>query len=604
MDIRTEGDSETATCEFLHRITKAEKALCSVDRSACEVCVQGAPLSPTSLNPVMPSLIWGVMEMAYPDADASTLEGALRGWAQRTVEADGADQLVPAIYACDAILVCEEGDTPQAIEVAAQTIQEQDNVHVHLHVIADGRSTFQIVDGLVHAPNVHIDRYEEPLGRWRRVHDLIPRLRTSFLAIVQPGFHNDPERLFTAIDQLERLGDQIALASERIGTDVMTPCCPVPFHYTDGQPTSTMVVRRATAVEMGGFDVARSDAGDEFIHRAACEGRSILIHPEIAVSCDAKIESLENAEARNDAPDENSRDEPNRNARHLSPHPNGAGFESPPARCDIVVPFKDSFELVRQSVDSLLVQEDAEVILHLVDDASDESTDPLFDEYRRHSNIRFYRNQSNLGPFGSFNNICDFAETPFIAVQDADDISLPNRIAHSVGLLQTAGADIVGARSELFGEPNLIEQMRHEQIEMPTGELVSVRNSRFPGRYNSGYFLENPTLVMRVSAFVELGGYGDFGEGKRNRTGVDTDFQTRAFFARASIAVTRKTLLRYRCHGNSAVNHEDSGLGSQANRESHAEMKRRFKRYAQGSFDPRWFGAMGRHRGVTRRVES
>ena len=36
-----------------------------------------------------------------------------------------------------------------------------------------------------------------------------------------------------------------------------------------------------------------------------------------------------------------------------------------------------------------------------------------------------------------------------------------------------------------------------------------------------------------------------------------------------------------------------------ANLESTAEVNRRLRLYAQGSIDPRWFGAIGKHRGIT-----
>lgn len=550
-----------------------------------------------SLNPVMPSLIWGTMEAAFPEADARTLEGALCNWARRTVEADGLDTLVPATYACDAILVCKAGDTAESIEVAARSILHQEHVHVHLHVVADGESAFASVDALEQSPNVQTYRYESTAGRWQRIQELVPRLHTSFLALVKPGSESVPDRLFTAIGELERLGDEIALVTQEA-------VCPVPFDFDPAHPAMrsmhTLVVRRASLVDMGGFDVSRNDAAQEWLHRAVCERRSLVVLPEVSTVRSGSTSDRLGEDRLGASP--LTAAEPAYSSSFESLRVHASGFEPLRPRCDVVLPFKDSFHLVRESLESLLTQKDADVVIHLVDDTSDESIDSLFGEYAHHDNIRLYQNERNLGPFGSFNNICEFAETPYIAVQDADDISLPDRIATSVNILRNAGADILGSRSELFGEPELVEQMRHQVFASSSGESVSIRNSRFPGRYHSGYFLENPTLVMRVGAFVELGGYGDFGEGKRNRTGVDTDFQSRAHFARAAIATTREILVRYRCHGSSAVNHQESGLGSKANLESHEEMRRRFKRYVQGSFDPRWFGALGRHRGVTRRV--
>ncbi|PNY38544.1 hypothetical protein C2E31_01065 [Rhodopirellula baltica] len=67
--------------------------------------------------------------------------------------------------------------------------------------------------------------------------------------------------------------------------------------------------------------------------------------------------------------------------------------------------------------------------------------------------------------------------------------------------------------------------------------------------------------------------------------------------------MTNDVVVRYRCHSVSATQHHASKIGSQANREAAEEVRRRLKLYAQGSFNPKWFGAIGQYRGQTRPLE-
>ena len=154
------------------------------------------------------------------------------------------------------------------------------------------------------------------------------------------------------------------------------------------------------------------------------------------------------------------------------------------------------------------------------------------------------------------------------------------------------------AATQLFGDSELMEEIGHTQLE--DGQWI--RRSVFPSVLNPSYFLENPTLVVRVTAFRQLGGFADFGSGPRARTSLDTEFMNRAYLAGARIGVSQQILVDYRCHGSSATQDTATGFGSTSRTEANSENNRRVRLMLSGPFDPRDFGGLGRYEGVTVRV--
>ena len=512
----------------------------------------------------MPSLVLAACEAANGTFSDTSPASAMKSWAAATVAAQSVPVLVAQGHAVDIVVMgSDQADVDRAIALSTELSEavEVTIPFVTLHLVTSDSIAAAFLSH--QPPNVRLHASNESESAWDVLQGLIPKLNATFMYVATTGWENN-DRLFEVVAKLESTGGEIYLL--------------------DNRACGSLLIRRSTLIDMAGFDIRHPDPLTEFVGRASQDRRRIICEEEASLD-DASPEFTDCF------PLGTERDWPDvwttsRQAR----------------RCDVVLPFRDDFDFVRESLDGLLSQQDAEIVIHLVDDASSESADRLFAEYAHCSQIRFYRNRRNLGPFATFNNLTEFAETSFMAVQDADDISLPNRISRSVDLLQVSSADLLGARTELFGEQEIVSDLAHDSVSTDDGESRYFRNSRYPQRSASGYFLENPTLVVRVDSFRALGGYTDFGETSRSRTGVDTDFQLRAYFARANIAVTNDVLVRYRCHGSSATNHAASGFGSQAHAESHKEVRRRLLHYATATFNPRWFGALGQHFGITEKL--
>jgi glycosyltransferase involved in cell wall biosynthesis len=276
------------------------------------------------------------------------------------------------------------------------------------------------------------------------------------------------------------------------------------------------------------------------------------------------------------------------------------GFAEEPVACDVIMPFHGHLDYADQAVRSLLDQEGADLVIHLVDDGSREDTGRFLRFWGSHARIRTYRNRRNIGQFLSFNNAVHFRETELLAVQDADDVSLPRRIHWSGNCLRLADAEVFGGRVRLF---------REESDHPPARGNGRSSGRRWHGwwsselpQYGQAHFMLNPTAVMRAEAFEILGGFADFGDVLRNRCGLDTEFYMRAFYSGRRFAVSTRVVLCYRCHADQATRNRLTGWGTPARAWSERENQRRLPLFQKGGFDARMFGALADHRAVTQRL--
>ena len=264
------------------------------------------------------------------------------------------------------------------------------------------------------------------------------------------------------------------------------------------------------------------------------------------------------------------------------------GFTRQPVECDVVLPFHGHLSYVREALNSILEQDSAEAIVHLIDDATPGGADDLLRYWGSHPRVRTYRNARNIGQFQSFNNVFPYFETGLVAVQDADDISRPDRLHRSGNLLRLADSDVFGGRSELFGDVPAESSGRRDS--RPRRKPLFAP-SVYPYQ-GAGFFLENPTAMFRVATFEAVRGFADYGDLDCNKCGLDTEFYARAFYSGARFAISRRVVVDYRVHGDSAVRNRQTGFGSDARLWSEAENHRRFHMFQRGPFDPRILGAL------------
>lgn len=607
--VRLEDDGEWADCRLLRELLHSQTPeTYRVSAETCRVCSERLLDSLLRLNPVMPSLVYGACELESELADrrGETRLSVLQQLAEQAI-VDQSLARVPAasIPACDVVLWLSDVTTQNDAEhcqAAIESILEQQDCLPWLHIVltrsSDSDFTLEWLQAYEQTWNVRI--YEDPdcrspldaVQRW------IEHLRTPVIALQSPHTISVGHRLCDAIDRMQQNGCELVGSSIETTAGLVSALSPESraseLHYREWLPWETLVLRRATFVDMGGVSrEARPDLEVEFVYRAFCEQRPIACESAPLV--------------RHTSP---------RQSVHLGPRPAygrteigtlrqfARQFAPQSAVCDVVLPFFGLTEYAEQALQSVLEQQDSEVVVHLIDDASREPVDDFLNRWRNHPQVRVYRNRENIGQYASFNNVAEYFETDLVAVQDGDDISLPHRFTAAASLLHYSGGEFFGGAVEQFGE---------QQVKVPTFVENAAPAMREPARHRSSfyphwkrvdYFLENPTAVFQTDMFRRLGGYADFGNRQANGASLDTEFLLRSLFSGVHFAITRDVVTRYRVHSRSATQNEVSGWGTAARSLATEQVAARTHLYRSGRFDPRVFGAITRTRGITERLDA
>lgn len=580
-DIRTVDGRELATCGLVKQLTQLPSEHCEVAREACFTCLDSlTPKLATTNHVVASTLLKACIDQRESDSPHLQLLQQLAG---QFISGE-TETPPPSTFRCDVVLFC--GEASNACERAIQSILEQQDAFPILHLVGPA-SASALMQKYERYVDVIVHLCADVQSPFDAIQKLTPRLHTPFLAVQDANSISRVDRLKESMSAIHEHGLDIVACAVKSPDAILKPQKPSET-YARFAPFEGLVIRRATFVDMGGFS-DREDADAEFLFRAKVEGRRIGLLSEPLVEA-----SITPAPAQ------------------LGPSPIyhaaigstlrsfGRGFEQTPVVADVVLPFFNHVDYVEEAIQSLIDQEDAEVVVHLIDDHSSEDVSQFLRRWQSHPSVRTYHNKHNIGQFASFNNVYSFLETELVAVQDGDDVSLPNRMFVSGNALRLADADLFGASTLSFGNEKIVvpgSGYVRTEVEAPP-----LRESNYPYPSHSSYYILNPTKVLRRIAFGELGGFADFGDRLRNRTGLDTEFQIRAHLAGLRVAISSEALVKYRVHDESATQDGISGWGTTPRTEAQIQIERRQKAFAQRDFDPRAFGALNNFTGITERL--
>ena len=96
----------------------------------------------------------------------------------------------------------------------------------------------------------------------------------------------------------------------------------------------------------------------------------------------------------------------------------------------IIMPAYNAERYIREAVDSVIVQTHKNWELIIIDDrSSDNTADIAFEYHRLDPRIRLIKNEDNLGAAGSRNRGLDEASGDFVALLDADDVWLEDKLS-------------------------------------------------------------------------------------------------------------------------------------------------------------------------------
>jgi len=136
-----------------------------------------------------------------------------------------------------------------------------------------------------------------------------------------------------------------------------------------------------------------------------------------------------------------------------------------------------------------------------MDDGSTDNTWQILQSYATSEpRIVLVRNETNVGVAGSLNRGLGLARGPYIARMDADDISLPERLATQVVFLdEHPEIGVVGCAVQIIdARGSLMKVVRHPTMH---GPLLWALCFYTP--------IAHPTAVFRRAVVERVGGYDD-----------------------------------------------------------------------------------------------
>lgn len=595
-------------CSLLHQLSRvADRTLWRVGYDACRACGRHERPTATRINPVVASFLYRIACLVIeagglPDC---TFEEAIRlkTWAfDNLVKASGTGRptsvricyaapkdfaLRRRTYACDVVVCCD--DSSPETEAAIRSCLNQTSATTQVHLVDNGGTAGKLIERYAGYGTVTAHRNHVPLTPLATVQRLLEQMSGEFIAIQDPRTVSKPHRISYSVGLLEEHGGDLLGAGLATAAVTVRPATPED-RYRRYLPPETLVLRRASLVDMGGVAKRRDDDA-EFVYRAHREQRVLLAAPEVTV----EVQNHYRPPSPIGPP-------PAYNPHNGSLRHHALGFPEQRVACDVVLPFWKHVDFARQALESLLAQQNADVVVHLIDDGSPEDSEALLQDYSRHPQVRTYRNLCNLSQFTSFNNVVPYLETELVAVQDGDDISLPYRLSLAGNALRLSRAGVFGSAVLIpqDGEPLELEGWDCLPPDVAVQRRVDIGISAWPTPAVY-WFVFNPTMVVRTDVFRSLGGFADFGGTIRNRCGHDIEFCLRAYHGGVRFAISHQPTVLYRQHPGQTTRNPATGFGTDAERWTSEETRRRGALYRRTRFDPVAFGALGKFTHLTRR---
>ena len=209
-------------------------------------------------------------------------------------------------------------------------------------------------------------------------------------------------------------------------------------------------------------------------------------------------------------------------------------------RVDVIIPFCESdSQYLAACMQSIADQRHSIPTIHVIADGCDF---PELPQLRPAITVHRYHTPGDWGPYRITNAVVagGHCQTQYLAIQDADDTSRPDRLWRQVQTLKHFGADMISSASQNFlqdgvTDKTLIGRLQWEPIIKPGRVYDTVPLGR----------LVNSTRTLTLDLFHQLNGFGDL------RCTGDFQFDNRARFLGVSIIDDQTVLADRRLHTGS-----------------------------------------------------
>lgn len=211
------------------------------------------------------------------------------------------------------------------------------------------------------------------------------------------------------------------------------------------------------------------------------------------------------------------------------------------AKISVVMPVYNAENYVAASIDSILAQTFTDFELIIVNDGSNDATDNIIKKYKD-DRIKYFSHNQNRGSVPCLREAIDIASSDFIATQDADDISIIDRLTKQYAYLSTHD-DIFclgGFAYKIDENGEYIGSWSFPPADHDSIVNMLVRNKKCP--------IINPTSMFRKAGYLQIGGYS---LDKNVVASYDLELWCKSILFGLKFANLEEFLLRYRWHSNS-----------------------------------------------------
>lgn len=194
----------------------------------------------------------------------------------------------------------------------------------------------------------------------------------------------------------------------------------------------------------------------------------------------------------------------------------------------VIMPVHNGEKYIREAIDSILRQTYQFFEFIIVNDASTDHTDTIVSSYID-KRLVYLNNVRRLGNYKCRNRAAQVAKGKYLAMMDADDVAVPERLEKQFRYLEVHPAVLAVGSDRISIPMNLYDTIPHTHEEIL---LALLENNAFV----------HSSLMLRTSVFRKLGGYDE-----RYYYSADYDLVGRLALT-GKVVNLREALVFYRWH--------------------------------------------------------
>ena len=178
-------------------------------------------------------------------------------------------------------------------------------------------------------------------------------------------------------------------------------------------------------------------------------------------------------------------------------------------KCTVAIPVYNRPQLIRQSLESALAQDAADLEILVIDNAS---TDETWDVLQSYSDprLRLIRNDHNIGLFGNLNRCLELAQGEYVLILCSDDRLVPGCISEEMALLRAnPGVDMLSTQGRQVDPQN---RFLRTFADMLQPGIYSLEDAVVGGLWYMSHYEASPYnypsgVMLRRQAALDAGGF-------------------------------------------------------------------------------------------------